>query len=69
MSKEKPVAAEDIEALDPVEGGVFYPVGCIVVGLPDHDAALRLQRNLIGSGLQQQDCALQPGVRDGRGGG
>ncbi|MDB5973548.1 MAG: hypothetical protein JWR07_308 [Nevskia sp.] len=61
MSKEKPDAAEQVEAAhDPVEGGIFYPVGYIVVGVPDHQTALRLQQQLADSGLPPKDCAVQP---------
>ncbi|MFI4978879.1 MAG: hypothetical protein ACHQIO_00875 [Nevskiales bacterium] len=61
MSKEKPEAAEQVDAAhNPVEGGIFYPTGYIVVGVPDHQTALRLQQQLVESGLPPEDCAVQP---------
>lgn len=60
MSKEKPEAAEQVDAAhDAVEGGIFYPTGYIVVGVPDHQTALRLQKQLVDSGLPPEDCAVQ----------
>ncbi len=41
-----------------IEGGLFYPVGYIVAGLPEQQDASQIHQNLLAQGLQQDECAL-----------
>lgn len=41
-----------------LEGGVFYPVGCIVAGVQDHEQALRLRRLFEEAGWEDDECLL-----------
>jgi hypothetical protein len=41
-----------------LEGGMFYPVGYIVAGIPERGDAQRLQRSLAEAGWAQDECIL-----------
>ncbi len=41
-----------------IEGGLFYPVGHILVGLPDQQDAQQVCQNLLAHGLPQDECVL-----------
>jgi len=41
-----------------IEGGLFYPVGHIVVGLPDQQDARQVYQNLLAHGLPQDECVM-----------
>jgi hypothetical protein len=38
--------------------GIFYPVGYIVVALPKHEDAVRVQRDLTTGGYDPDDCIV-----------
>lgn len=41
-----------------LEGGLFYPVGYIVLGLPEHAEAVGLHRLMVSNGLSEKECVL-----------
>jgi len=41
-----------------IEGGLFYPVGYIVAGLPDQQDARLVYQSLLAHGLPQDECVL-----------
>ena len=41
-----------------IEGGLFYPVGFIVAGLPEQQDARQVYQNLLAQGLGQDECVL-----------
>ena len=41
-----------------IEGGLFYPVGHIVVGLPDQQDARQVYQKLLAQGSPQDECIL-----------
>ena len=41
-----------------IEGGLFYPVGYIVAGLPEQQDARQVYQNLLAQGLPQDECVL-----------
>jgi hypothetical protein len=43
-----------------LEGGVFYPTGYLVAGLPRREDAERVQRGLSEAGYDEEDCILVP---------
>ena len=41
-----------------IEGGLLYPVGFIVAGLPEQQDARQVYQNLLAQGLPQDECVL-----------
>lgn len=41
-----------------IEGGLFYPVGYIVAGLPEQQDARQVYQNLLKQGLPADECVL-----------
>jgi len=41
-----------------IEGGLFYPVGFIVAGLPEQQDARQVYQKMLAQGLPQNECVL-----------
>lgn len=64
MKMDDKTAAEAVEeSTSWMEGGLMYPTGYIVVGLPTRDDALKIQQALFSAGAAHDDCVLVPAAQ------